>query len=50
MVHNLGSFDGLFLFKALFGYFHPAKIKPLMDADHRFIHIQAEYPDGTKIE
>lgn len=50
LVHNLGSFDGLFLFKALFGYFHPAKIQPLMDADHRFIHIQAEFTEGTKIE
>jgi hypothetical protein len=50
LVHNLGSFDGLFLFKALFGYFAPAKIKPLMDAEHKFIHIQAEYPNGCKIE
>jgi len=50
MVHNLGSFDGLFLFKALFDYFPPAKIKPLMDPDHRFINILAEYPDGVKIE
>lgn len=50
MVHNLGAFDGLFLFKSLFDYFKPNKIKPLLDSDHRFIDIQAEYTDGTKIQ
>jgi hypothetical protein len=50
LVHNLGAFDGLFLFKALFDYFPANLIKPLMDADHRFIHIQAQFPEGRKIE
>ncbi len=48
-VHNLGSFDGLFLYKALLKLLDKTKVKALIDTKNSFICITYEI-EGKKFE
>ena len=41
-IHNLGNFDGLFLFKALSNYYHPKLLKTIIDDSNSFIIISLQ--------
>jgi hypothetical protein len=41
-VHNLGSFDGIFIFKALLQFYLPSQIKTIVDDDNKFILISVK--------
>jgi len=43
--HNLGSFDGLILFKGLLNICNPDKIQTIVDKDNKFIQIQVSYKE-----
>jgi len=43
--HNLGSFDGLILFKGLVNICNPDKIQTIVDKDNKFIQIQVSYKE-----
>ena len=38
-IHNLGGFDGIFLFKALSEYYKPSQLKTIIDDNNKFILI-----------
>lgn len=39
-VHNLGSFDGYFIFKAISELYHPNNISTIIDHHNKFIKIR----------
>jgi hypothetical protein len=39
-VHNLGSFDGIFIYKAISKFFLPEEVSTIIDDKNRFIQIQ----------
>lgn len=41
-VHNLGSFDGFFIYKALSNRFKPEEVSCLIDSHNKFIQITLE--------
>jgi hypothetical protein len=47
-VHNLGSFDGFFIYKALSYLFPPKKVSTIIDNKNKFIQIQLKL-DTNKI-
>jgi len=38
-VHNLGSFDGVFLYKALSNFYKPSQLETIIDDKNKFIII-----------
>jgi hypothetical protein len=42
-IHNLGKFDGVFLFKALSNYYDPSRIKTVIDEKNNFILISLKF-------
>ena len=49
-VHNLGHFDGFFIYKALSNKFKPEEISCLIDNHNKFIQITLSLPGQGKIE
>lgn len=47
--HNLGSFDGYFLYKALLNYAEPSNIETIIDDANKFITITFNSPKGCFI-
>ena len=41
-VHNLGNFDGFFIYKGLSNRFKPEEVSCLIDSQNRFIQITLE--------
>lgn len=48
-VHNLGSFDGLFLYKAISLHFKPHQVKTIIDHHNKFITITLKLKNGNTI-
>ena len=48
-VHNLGSFDGLFLYKAISLQFKPDQVKTIIDHHNKFITISLNLENGNTI-
>jgi hypothetical protein len=48
-VHNLGSFDGYFLYKALLNKYEPDKVNTIIDDKNRFICINLNVNKDLKI-
>jgi len=48
-VHNLGSFDGLFLYKAISLHFKPNQVKTIIDHHNKFISINLTLDNGNTI-
>lgn len=46
MVHNLGSFDGLFIYKALSKFEVPGKVGAIIDDKNKFIQIELRTSTG----
>ena len=46
-VHNLGGFDGLFLYKALSSIYSPGVVSTLIDEHNKFITIKLKFPWGS---
>ena len=47
-VHNLGSFDGYFIFKAISQLYRPSQIKTMIDHHNRFIKISLKLEEHNK--
>ena|ERR1700704_2414382 len=47
--HNLGNFDGYFIFKALSSYANPDKISTIIDPHNAFIQISLKTSSGVII-
>ena len=47
--HNLGNFDGYFLYKALSGFTNPKNISSIIDAQNSFIQITFKMDNGLTI-
>ena len=45
--HNLGSFDGYFLYKALLNYTDPGAVETIIDDANKFITITLDTEQGT---
>ena len=48
-IHNLGSFDGFFLYKALINYYGGENVTPLISKSNEFIQILVEIDKKQKI-
>ena len=46
-VHNLGGFDGLFLYKALSSLYSPELVSTIIDEHNKFITIKLQLPWGS---
>ena len=47
--HNLGSFDGFFLYKALLMFTDPDKVNTIIDDANKFITITYTSPKGNYV-
>jgi len=48
-VHNLGSFDGLFIYKAISNQYDPSKVSTIIDDKNKFIKIQLKLRNDFNI-